>query len=249
VPIAVTLVRGQDIGFVLLLLSLAVRFMDEDWLVAGGAIFALCTIKWNLLLVLPLFLVRFRSFRLWSGFLGSVVVLTCLSFAVAGRQWPGEYFRLLQNPAWSPHVEVMPNLRGLVAGWFWQNRLQASLAVCVAGFDLVIVARSKSREYAMAATCAAGLLLTPHAYVYDCAVLIPFLVAVGYETSRLVVRYLAVLLLTPAFALLLWSQNWHTVSQGALVALLAAMAWDQWKGPCLAAVPSLTHLHRHPGCR
>lgn len=191
-----------------------------------------CAMKWNLFLTLPLFLLRFRSARFLSGFFIGMLIILLISFAVAGVSWPGEYLRLLQKPELSPHVDGMPNLRGLFSGIPRHSYFVITYALATVGVVILnwfVVFRTASREYAMAATCISGLLITPHAYPYDCALLIPSLVALGFGTRSLPVRYLATLVLTPVFSLLLWSHTWHTFPQCALLALLLAMALEQRK--------------------
>lgn len=193
--------------------------------------------KWNLFLTLPLFLVRFRSARFLLGFFIVLTIILLISFAVAGTGWPGEYLRLLQRPELSPHVDGMPNLRGLLSGiprhsYFVTAYVLATISVVI--LNWFVVFRTANLEYAMAATCISGLLITPHAYLYDCALLIPSLVALGFTTRSLRVRYLAILVLTPAFPLLLSSHTWHALSQCALIALLLAMAQEQWKNTPVA---------------
>ena len=230
IPLAVTWVRGQDTGFILLALTLAMFLLETGWPGAGGFVISFCAMKWNLFLTLPIFLLRFRSPRFLSGFLIGALIILLVSFAVAGVSWPVEYLRLLQQPELSPHVEGMPNLRGLFSGiprhfYFVITYALATIGIVI--LNWFVVFRTTSREYAMAATCISGLLITPHAYPYDCAILIPSLVALGFKTCSLSVRYLAILALTPVFSLLLWSRTWHALSQCALVALLLAIALEQ----------------------
>jgi hypothetical protein len=230
IPLAVAWVRGQDIGFVLLALTLAMFLLETGWPGAGGVVISFCAIKWNLFLMLPMFLLRFRSARFLSGFFIGTLIIVLISFAVAGVSWPAEYLRLLQKPELSPHIDGMPTLSGLFSGisqHFYFVTTYALATIGVATLNWFVVFRTASREYAMAATCISGLLVTPHAYPYDCALLIPFLVALGFKTHSLPVRYLATLVLMPVFSLLLWSHTWHTFSQCALLALLLAMALEQ----------------------
>jgi hypothetical protein len=248
VPIAVGWVRGQDIGFILLGLTLAMFLLEAGWPGTGGVVISLCAMKWNLFLTLPLFLVRFRSARLLSGFFIGVLSILIISFAVAGAAWPGEYLRLLQKPELSPHIDGMPNLRGLLSAipkhsYFVTASLLATVGVVI--LNWFVVFRTASREYAMAATCICGFLITPHVYIYDCALLTPFLVVMAFESRSLPVRYLTILVLTPVFSLLLWSRTWHALSQCAMLALLLAMAMEQRKNSAhIAAQSATSNEHR-----
>jgi hypothetical protein len=162
IPIALAWVRGQDIGFILLVLILAMFLLETERPGAAGAVFSLCAMKWNLFLTLPLFLYRFRSVRFLLGFLIGMMIILLVSFAAAGVSWPGEYLRLLQRSELSPHVEGMPNLRGLFSGiprysFFVTTCFLTSVGVVI--LNWFVVFRTANREYAMAATCIAGLLL------------------------------------------------------------------------------------------
>jgi hypothetical protein len=78
----------------------------------------------------------------------------------------------------------------------------------------------------MAATLVSSILLSPHAYVYDCAVLIPFLVAVAYQTTRTGLRYMSILLLTPALYALLSLPGCYFIPSAALLVFLIVLAID-----------------------
>lgn len=226
-PVAVALVRGQDIGLLLLLMSFAVFLFHKQRFWLSGAMFALLAIKWNIVLTLPLLIVGTRRPGLRGGFAAGILLLVAISFAVAGTNWPAEYFRIIMSPEVSPHIKVMPNLAGLVGGLplFPWSTLLGTLVVLA--LDWAVVRGNVTMEYKVAATLASSILITPHVYSYDCALLIPLLVAVAYQTGRRDLRYVSVLLLTPTVYALLSSPRWHFIPSLIFLWFLVLVAIDK----------------------
>lgn len=241
--------RGQDIAFVLLFLLGAVLLLEKDWKFIAGLVLSLCSLKWNLFLSLTIFVLRFRSKRLLYGLASGGAVITALSFAAAGSRWLFDYLKLLRDPLISPHIEGMPNLAGMFFGVLPPSRafpLMLLIAICVLVINWMIVSSTSDLWYSMAATAVCGIVITPHSYVYDCALLVPFLVAVVHGSKSFLVRYLTVLALTPVFALILVSPRLHLVSQIVLVALPVAMLIETRAGVRQGAT-DVQHCFSHPG--
>jgi hypothetical protein len=225
-PIAMVLIRGQDVSLMFLLLSLAVALAYDEKPGLSGGMLAMCAIKWNIVLTLPLLVVKHQSPRFRAGFGLVVLVLIALSFLVAGIDWPGKYIQLILLPEVSPHASQMPNLRGLIQHAPFFPYVAAVMASAVLLLDWMVVKSTCTLEYKMAATLVSSILLSPHAYVYDCAVLIPFLVAVAYQTSRTGLRYISILLLTPALYALLSLPGCYFIPSAALLLFLIVLAID-----------------------
>jgi hypothetical protein len=225
-PVAFVLTRGQDVGLLLLLLSLAAALAHYQKPGLSGGVLAMCAIKWNIVLTLPILVWKHRSQRFRVAFLIVVLVLLALSFVVAGLDWPAEYIRLIFSPELSPHGREMPNLRGLFHGAPGFPYVVSAVALAVLLLDWIVVKSTCTLEYKMAATVVSSILLSPHAYCYDCAILIPFLVAVAYQTSRIELRYISLLLLAPAFYALLLLPAWHFIPSAALLLFLIVLAID-----------------------
>jgi hypothetical protein len=140
----------------------------------------------------------------------------------------------------------MPNLRGLIQHAPYFPYVAAVTAVAVLLLDWMVVKSSCTLEYKMAATLVSSILLSPHAYLYDCAVLIPFLVAVAYQTTRTGLRYISILLLTPVLYALLSLPGCYFIPSAALLLFLIVLAIDAThKEGC----PGLDHWHVSPAAR
>jgi hypothetical protein len=205
----------------------ALLLLERGRFFVAGLIFSACLLKWSLFLPLPIFLFSLGSRRLLCGFGLGTILMTALSFIIAGPRWLAEYVQLLRDPAITRHVQQMPNLTGLLASFLPRSFLVpviVSAAVCMLALVWLIVSATTNLWYAVTATCLAGILIPPHSYLYDCGLLVPFLAALACLTTHASVRYLAIALLTPAFGLVLVSPGLHVVAQLSLVALLFAMA-------------------------
>jgi len=140
----------------------------------AGVIFALCSIKFHLLLLLPVLILTQRRWTFLRGLLMGGTVLFALSFVPAGGAWPMRWLSLLSNPIGNPWPEAMPNLYGLTYGMpgsmVWQAVGSVAVAVVV-----WMACRRRSFEVGLAAVLIGGILVTPHAYLSDCALAVPAL--------------------------------------------------------------------------
>ena len=235
-PLVFSVAIGQDLGFVLLVLGAALRTYraQKQWL--AGVILSLCLIKFNLFLLLPLLFLGRREWRVASGFCVGTAFLLTLSFASAGN-WPHSYLALILDPVVSPDPRLMPNLHGLAARLPGHGFVEFLLSVSV----IVLVWRAVRKydlEVGLGATLLGGLLLTRHAYMQDCAILIGTLVMLCLRPPNPVVRNCALALLVPFPYLLFFVQGGVTAAILFLL-LLVAMAWKGAKnGPSPVLEPN-----------
>ena len=172
VPLASSLLNGQDIALLLVVVALVLRMeKDQSWLLAGAAL-SLLSIKFHLFLLLPLLIIAQRRKGLAVGFGVGCLLLIGLSFVAAGPNWPLEYLGILTQARISPSLEIMPNVHGLVgnlAGAIW---LEAGLSLAVLAASWWIFRRT-SFEIAIAVMIVGGFLISYHSYGYDGAILVP----------------------------------------------------------------------------
>ena len=88
------LINGQDVFFLLLWIGLAARLLCSDRPIAAGLVLSLCLQKYNLFALAPLWIIGQRRWRVGAGLAAGVAGLLAVSFAVAGRSWPLEYFKV-----------------------------------------------------------------------------------------------------------------------------------------------------------
>lgn len=194
-PLLIATIRGQDIALVYLILAGGLWLRQSGRPLSAGLLLALLSIKFHLFLLLPvLFLVR-REFRLLAGALVGLIALLGASFAAGGKDWPVAYVRLVTNPLVSPGPEVMPNLHGAVSRLPHSGPLEVMLSILAAGVAIAVIARSEF-AISLAAALIGSFLISYHAYVQDCAVLVPALLVI-FQKAASPARELALICLTP----------------------------------------------------
>jgi hypothetical protein len=118
---------GNDVTVVVAALAVSLA------LFLAGAVLALCLIKYNLFLPLPLLIAGRRLWRFGSGVLVGGAFLVGVSFAAGGWGWPAQYILMLRLPTTTPDYQGMPNLHGLLSRLPHGGLLEAGAACMVLG--------------------------------------------------------------------------------------------------------------------
>lgn len=193
-PLAASLVIGQDVALLLAVIAGTLWLMNRDRHFLAGLLFSLCAIKPHLFLLFPAVILAQKLWTLLAGFLAGGVLLLCVSFLAAGPHWLSAFVRVATLPGTNPQLHLMPNLHALWHGNSWP---EASCACCLA-LLVWYIARRTALEWSFAAALAAGILASHHAYVADCAILIPaLLIALARATHRWQ-QWFALFMLSPA---------------------------------------------------
>ena len=200
-PLLWSIAAGQDFAFLLLILAGGLWAFERQKYWLAGLVLSLCAIKFHLFLLVPLLMfgeqgLRKGRWRTAAGLLLGLTALLAVSFLVAGRDWPGKYVPVILSPDVSLGVKIMPNLHGLAANFPGLPFLEVFLSLLVIGMVWWVVRRG-SFETGLGAVLVGGLLLSRHAYLWDCAILIPALFAFIRRPSGLAVRWCAFALLLP----------------------------------------------------
>jgi hypothetical protein len=201
-------------------------YARKNWWLAG-LLFSLCLIKFNLLLLCPLLIMGKlgrRKWRLADGFLAGSACLVGISFLVSGSGWPRQYLSLIFNPMASPDLGAMPNLRGLMVNLHGGRVLEFLFSLSVTGTVWWVV-RHRPFGIAAAATVVGSLLLSQHAYIHDCAILIPALLTLIRSASGEMVRLCALLLLLPVPYQFSFYRGSGTALTVLMLVLMAAVTW------------------------
>lgn len=210
---------GQDSAFILLWLAIALRFRATRPFLAG-LVLSLCAAKFHLFVFLPVLLWRHKLMR---GFVAGGAALMGISFAAGGWTWPRQYLAILCQGVVSPGAQLMPNLHGLFDGWKYAGIWEWTAAVLVA-IAVVRIVRYTDFRHGLAAVLVAGLLVSHHAYLSDCGLLIPVLL-IDMPALRAWGRPVALWLLAPASGLLLLTGHpGGDLTRLAIVVLFVAMS-------------------------
>jgi len=189
------LAGGQDIAFPLLFLAIAWRLaLSRPF--AAGAVLALVALKFHLFLLVPVFLISQRRWRMLAGASLTTGAILAACFAAAGANWMPEYARFVVAGQTSANVRIMPNLHGLLDG------LPHGLAWEIGGSVLVAIAvgwiaRRTTFSVGLSAALVGSLLTSHHAWAADVLILLPALLTLAAEVPRLTVRALCMFLLSP----------------------------------------------------
>ena len=195
-PAFQSLMNGQDTPLLLLWIALALYLESKGKPFASGCVFALCAAKYHLFALLPLLLLAQKRWSMLKGLAAGGGVLLAISFAAGGLRWPVEYYLTLTDSRVHPETAEMPNLHGLFADAPFSLALQFLFTVAIA-VGAWRVARRSSFHHGLAVALTGGLLISYHAYLSDCALLLPAAMIIYTQTENRWLQLLAAVLLTP----------------------------------------------------
>ena len=217
-PLLTVFANGQDVALLLVVIALALRHMKRGSETAAGLVFSLCAVKFHLFLLVPLLVLSQKRWRFLGGLSVGAAILAVASFTVGGWNWPAQYLNLIRTPGINPAAISMPNLHGLVYRLPHHAIWQAAGTLAVA---LIVwhACRKTSFEYGIAAAMTGGVLVAPHDYLADCALVLPALLLTLPMAAEKWRRYFYLFLLSPLSSI--WGGNYHTwITTLSLLALL-----------------------------
>jgi hypothetical protein len=232
-PVAMGLAFGQDPVLFLFFVTLGFWLLRKEHDFWAGVAFSVCASKMHMAILLPVVL---ASHSRWKALLGGVTggaAIVALSFATEGPDWPSRLLALTKLSEFDPAADRMPNLRGLLSFFGDSFRVEVLLALVVAA-GVFFLSRRMPLKYGMALALAGGLMLSHHAYVYDCPVLLPALLLPfevregGQEPYPEWLRMWALFMLTPIPYMFILSNvelPGHLAVTGYTVALMLTMAY------------------------
>jgi hypothetical protein len=222
-PLVIALLQGQDSILLLFLYGLAFSAWATGRAFMVGLCLGLALFKFQLVLPFVVVLLLRRQWRAIAGFVVTAIVLLVVSATVVGRNgvmaYPGFVLRLSRSGAQAGiYPRDMPNLRGLVAGSLHLAGLPATLPIIALSIALLALvalwwcAQSGHQFVLGFSLCLTVTIITSyHLLVHDLSVLmLPILLlaemllageVVG-RAGRILVASLAVLFLTPVYAVL-----------------------------------------------
>jgi hypothetical protein len=203
--------EGQDDSLILagLALSLFWAHQGKDFL--AGFVLAVCTIKPNLFIFVPVaMLAAPRAKVAWGLFVG-IATLVVVSHLVQGPAWPGEFLNLLLSPQ-----RYNSNPHGVSLFYLAKTDLPSgnglAFVVLLAGGVVCVyrIAKALGLEIGLCAALAAAVVTSPHAYLQDGLLLIPFLLLSVHGTAGWK-KWLALFTLSS-----LWAIPYFLVTRGTV---------------------------------
>jgi hypothetical protein len=216
-PMALVFGFVRDDTFLLLLLALAFRhYRQRPWIT--GVLLSLLGIKFHLFLLLPLLFLGQRRWRMAAGFAAGCAALMGISFAVAGFDWPVRMAQIIKTSTIDKQY-LLPNIRGILQSVTNSLLPEVILGIIVAAVVFRLVSRS-GFEYGMCAALVGGLLVSHHAGIYDCVLLIPVLLILGGNGETKSATWCFALLSPAPYALLSFGGVPGLLAKFGIVSLL-----------------------------
>ncbi len=227
-PALIVFAYGQDVMIVLLFCALFIVLAGHgrDWL--AGACLSLCLIKFHLFVFVPIAILAQRRWRVLLGGMAGSAFWLSLSFAVEGAGWPIDYLRLMRNPELHPGLDRMPTVFGVLRSFGLTTPAAALLVTALGVLFALALFKMKDFEASVGLALIAGIVLSVHAYVQDCTLLliaIPLLA--GRSLPSLSLR--AVLLTPVPYVASLSGKPWNIVTPVALVAFSMVAVFDSFR--------------------
>src|SRR6266566_795805 len=248
-PITIALMLGQDSILLLLLLVLAVLAFNRDREFQAGLLVGLGLFKFQIVLPIALLFLIWRRWRFIGGFASSATGVAIVSVLVVGLAQVRVYLSSLLSMSvglaskadqfrYGISPTSMPNLRGLIFAMtggrlptFWVQAITVAASVAVLVW-VAVAARERLRgsdPFLVAIT--AACVVSYHMLIHDLTVmLVPLALILSRfieseasddVSGRWVVRFAALLLVTPSLVFLVTS--FYVVSLPLLAFLLVVV--------------------------
>jgi hypothetical protein len=183
-PVTVTLLIGQDAVLLLLVLLAVVALLEKGKERLAGLALGLGVFRFQVVLPIALLYLVWRRWKFITGFIVSASAAAAISIGLLGSVRP--YLETLLslsaglksagNMGLALPLAKMPNLRGLVFGFFGEATWTVVLTALGSIVILGIATRAKQNRFAIAIV--AALLVSYHSFIGDMVVLlIPMLAA------------------------------------------------------------------------
>jgi glycosyl transferase family 87 len=218
--LAFAFTNGQDSGFLLMWLALAVALLMRGHDFAAGMALAMCAPKFHLFLLVPLLLIGRR--RMLLGGAATAAALVAIAFLVQGPHWPAQFLGAITDRTINPNPAEFFNLRGTSHG---NTLLEVLLAIPIVAAAWYVV-RHADMLFGLAAVLAGGLLISHQQTVSDVALLVPVALILAQHPRAGYSKVLAVFLTSPIGYFLIQSPGLWEVPRLLNYAMVMMLAWE-----------------------
>ena len=227
-PTALGIGSGQDCVVLLAILIATYSLSEKGHSVASGLALGLGLIKFHLFLLWPLALIVQKRWRVLLGVCISITIELLVSLGLSGPDGLRAYVDLLRNKhieRLSPSPELMINIHSLALNLgIFSLVFRACLIAFVAA--LVIAASRRAPLWrCMAAASIGSLLVPPHVYGYDAALMLLSVWLCIFMSSDRWTRIVATLVCTPIpYLANLGGSPWAAAAPLSLLVLLLMLS-------------------------
>ena len=229
-PTAAGVTNAQDCVFLLAIgigaYVLAERKRDY-W---SGLVLGLGLIKFHLFFLLPLVVLIQKRFRMFAGYCAAGIIAFGIFLVLGGFGGVEKYISLLRRDdlEWlSPAPELMINIQSVAANLGLHSPWASALLIALVAAITVFGARQVSLWRGLSVALLGSVLITPHAYAYDAAILLLPIWLVLFRSKNPVLRVTAATLAVPLpFLSFLFGPPWTVIPALTIFAFLCILAWD-----------------------
>jgi hypothetical protein len=227
VPLLINFANGQDAGLVTAFAGFALLLARRGRGTLAGFVFSLATIKFHLLVLVPLAILIHRKWDWLKGGIAGGAFLMALSVIADGTGWPARFLGVVSNPELHPGPEHMPTFRNVA--WLLSggdNRpLEIGLSILVAAAMAYLVARIVDFEVAFCLCLALGLVVCHHAYSQDLLLLLLPLAIFATKPGFKLLRGVTMAVALPPTAFLLFTGFPYSTGVPALLLSILVAAY------------------------
>lgn len=185
-PVAFTILAGQDSLLLLLILVAAYRCIETNQLQAG-VVLGLGMFRFQVLLPIVVLFLFWRGLKFVGGWVAGSAIVLSVSALLTGVAAQVQYAKLLRGMSavslWLL-LRRMPNLRGLFAAWHLSIVLLGLVSVLIFVGTMLIGARQDVRRKLLLAISASALV-TYYFFLHDLSILaLPLLVLMNEAVAR-----------------------------------------------------------------
>ena len=228
-PAALGIASGQDCVVMLAIFCAGWQAYRRKLDTVSGLLFALALIKFHLFLLIPVALLLRRRWHMLAGYSAAAAVLAAGSLVLCGMEGIRAYAALLTRKdlaTLAPSPERMLGINALLANIGIDSLAVKVLLIIAVVFLIVRCALTNRDDWQWFWAAVAGsLLISPHTYAYDAAVLmIPGLLAV-FQGETPTLKILGATILIPLlYGLNLAGAPYSAIPGLALIAFVVALS-------------------------
>ena len=226
-PTALGIAHGQDCVIMLIIVLATYSLAEQKKDFAAGTALGFGLIKFHLFLLWPLAFLAQKRWRMLAGASTMVVAELLVSLLLGGPTGLNEYFALLRNKDiahLNPSPELGVSVHALAINFGGDNLIVRGLLIAVV-VALVIIASWRAPLWRWIAAASIGsLLVAPHVYGYDAALLLAALWIVIFVCKDKWPRIAATMAAIPIpYLMTLAGKPWASATPIVYLLFLAAL--------------------------
>ena len=222
-PLLANFVNGQDVMLLVTLCSLSLLLAENNRDFAAGLVLSLAAFKPHLFLLTPLSVGFHKRWKFLAGASTGLATLFLVGLIGGGLESQRKLWQIIRNPDSSPYSGIMPTWRSVDGSGGPAYVLMCLATVLLIGY---LARRSKSFSSAFAWCLVGGLLISFHAYMQDCLLLLLALAVLAKELPRSASMTLLLVALPLPYFFLQWGRPFSGIFVLIAASVPALAAWD-----------------------